>query len=141
MAIPAWVQAHLEAIGQANPDGVSRAARATRCRLCRAHVLTALDGDVAAMPTRVTNQEIDEMGEFLALSLGIPTYTLRRAGGSAQGPVWHIDGRNQSEIRGPRKYAVMAQHRCGVNIPPAVTPILADAPPIPELIDPTVPPF
>ncbi|MCW2767626.1 MAG: hypothetical protein JWO11_3585 [Nocardioides sp.] len=141
MAIPAWLQAHLENIGQANPDGVSRAARATRCRQCRAHILTALDGDVAAMPTRVTNQEIDEMGEFLAISLGIPTYTLRRAGHATKGAVWHIDGRNQSEIKGPRRYAVMAQHQCGVHLPPAVRPVLPDAAPTRAPADPMTPPF
>lgn len=75
--IPAWLQRLLEA---KNPDGITRAVRATYCRGCGAHVMRGLDADVAALPTVVDPTPLDPLGEALALLANRPTYSLRWVG-------------------------------------------------------------
>jgi hypothetical protein len=119
VTLPAWLIAHLDATGRANPDGVTRAARAASCPRCHAATLAGLDGDLAAMPARVNDYEIDETGEFLALAQGIPTYSLTLRGG-----VWHIDGRSLADVRAGRCAPLFAAHRCGMDLPNAREPML-----------------
>lgn len=117
--LPAWLQAHLEAVGVANKDGVARGARLTRCSQCGRAVLSGLDGDVAGFPAVCDPTEIDTHGELVALALNLRTYTLTRATKSNGKSTWNLDPRDQWGIRAGQRTALVAQHRCGIAIPPA----------------------
>lgn len=135
-----WLIAHLQAIGAHNPDGVSRAARPTRCPDCRRHVLRGLDDDRCAGVAVVDPHDIDHLGEFLALRIGLHTYSLRRGTNSTGKAQWNIDPRYPAEIRAGQEYPVLAQHRCGMAIPPAATSRLTPPPTRPAITD-DQPPF
>ena len=117
--LPAWLLAHLEATGRHNTDGIARAARYQRCVDCRRAVLTGLDADRAALPAECDPTEIDTRGELVALALGLRTYTLTRATNSSGKTAWNLDRRDQWQIRAGQRTAIVAQHRCGIAIPPA----------------------
>lgn len=133
--IPGWLQEHLRAIGADNPDGITRAARLSRCPLCTAEVLRGLDGDLAAMPAVTDTAEIDEFGEYLALIAGRTTYNLARHGGR-----WELNGRGFSQLRRERKAAVVPAHRCGAKIPPTNNPWFKEEKEM-QPVDSIVPPF
>lgn len=117
--LPERLTAHLVAIGQHNPDGVSRSARLTRCADCGRPVLAGLDGDIAAWAVKCDPHEIDTRGELVALALNLRTYTLTRATNSSGKATWNLDPRDQWAIRAGQRTALVAQHRCGIAIPAA----------------------
>lgn len=117
--LPAWLVAHLQAVGRHNPDGAARAARHRRCTRCTRPILAGLDGDRAAMTVECDPTEIDTTGELLALALNLRTYTLTRATNSSGKATWNIDPRDRWQIRAGQRTALVAEHRCGIAIPPA----------------------
>lgn len=106
--IPTWLQRHLEEAGRWNVDGIGRHLSAGRCARCRQQVLRGLDDDVAGLPVVCDPGPVDELGEFLALAAGRPTYTLSRRGGR-----WLIDPRDRYRIAARRQDVVLAAHACG----------------------------
>lgn len=117
--LPGWLVAHLIATGHHNADGISRAARLTRCANCGRGVLLGLNGDRAGYPAKCDPHEIDTRGELVALALGLRTYMLTRSVNSAGKGIWNLDPRNPWAIRAGQRTALVAQHRCGIAIPPA----------------------
>lgn len=116
--LPEWLVAHLTATGRYNADGVARSARLTRCPKCARVVLSGLDGDIAGFPVVCDPTEIDTNGELLALVLNLHTYTLTRAMTSSGKSTWNLDPREPCGIRAGQRTALVAQHRCGIAIPP-----------------------
>jgi len=110
--IPAWLQRHLEDRGLWDVDGVTRAARARRCRTCRQYVLAGLDADRCALPVAVDPDPLSRLGEAAALIGGRTTYSLRFLSGRLE-----LDHRGQFEIRGEAgseiRHDVLAGHVCG----------------------------
>jgi hypothetical protein len=123
-SLPEWLRAHLTDIGADNPDGIARGARMSTCPSCGRRVLRGLDDDRCAMVATADPHEIDEVGEYLALRIGLLTYSLRRATNSSGKATWNLDPRTQWAIAGGRNAAVVAEHRCGMSIPPAAQPRL-----------------
>lgn len=121
--LPDWLVAHLSEVGQANPDGIRRAARYSRCGRCGRWVLRGLDGDVAAMPIVADPHEIDRHGEMVAILLGLRTFMLTR-GKSGKGSAWNLDARDEWEIAAGQRTPLVAEHRCGIAVPPATRPWL-----------------
>lgn len=113
--IPRWLQTHLETIGAANPDGIGRTARITRCRSCHQPVIAGLDADRAAGPATVDPTPLSTLGEALALATGRTTYTLRTQ------PRLQLDHRYAIAIRhNPADHLtnnrdVVADHTCGAD--------------------------
>jgi hypothetical protein len=115
MSLPDWLLRKLEA---ENPDGVTRGARLTRCDTCRAHVLRGLDADRCALATTCTPIALDHLGEYLALTKGLRTYTLARRANTSGNARWEIDPRAQWQIANPhRRYPVIPEHCCGIHLP------------------------
>jgi hypothetical protein len=118
--LPDWLAAALQDAGQLDAPGTgTRRARLGRCPACRAQVLRGLDGERAAGLAVVNAEEIDTSGEFLALMLGLRTYTLTRGRSSTGAASWNLDPREPCGIRAGQRTALVAEHRCGVAIPPA----------------------
>lgn len=126
--------------GHHNADGIGRAARIDRCPDCRAHILVGLDADRCALAARVDPHEIDPVGEYLALRIGIPTYNLHQSFSPKGTKRWELAHRTNNHIEAPRRTPVMAAHRCGIRIPKTRAPF-----PSPTLTPPTstspTPPF
>lgn len=114
-----WLAQHLRDCGYANDDGIGRSARTGRCEQCRAEVVRGLDGDRCAMAAVADPHEIDALGEYLALRIGLITYSLRNSYSPKGKQIWVIDPRFQWEIAAGDQRPVLAQHRCGLQIPPA----------------------
>ena len=127
--MPEWLVVHLTAIGRYDTDGVRRGARLSRCSQCRRQVLSGLDGDRCAMAVTCEPYEIDEKGEALALMLGLQTYTLTQTNG-AKGVVWNIDWRASNVLGRSRRYALVAEHRCEMAVPPTQDQILGRRGPV-----------
>lgn len=109
MTMPAWLQRHLEDRGLWDTDGVSRAARARRCRDCRRYVLTGLDADRCALPVAVDPDPLSVLGEATAILAGKTTFALRFLSGRLE-----LDHRGHFELRSPpRRLDVLAGHACG----------------------------
>lgn len=110
MVIAGWLRAHLEDRGLWDADGVSRAARARRCR-CREYVLAGLDSDRCALPVATDLDPLSARGEAVALIAGRTTYSLRFLSDRLE-----LDRRSHFEIRGGRtdRVDVLADHRCGL---------------------------
>lgn len=109
-----WMRSYLLSTGALNADGISRKARASRCSTCNRRTLTGLDADRAAGVAEVDSQEIDRIGEVLAVVRGLPTFTLRRIGGR-----WELDHRMPIEMHNERRWPVYPSHRCDVVYPEA----------------------
>ncbi|MFC3980191.1 hypothetical protein [Streptosporangium jomthongense] len=115
--IPAWLLAR--------SGGQLRTAGITQCPRCFAPVLRGLDAEKCALPVRADIGPIDEMGEAIALLQGRATYDLV---GNAQKK--ELEHRYEWHIRNPRRYPVLAAHKCGSPLPaiPARAPeILTEA--------------
>lgn len=98
--IPTWLQAHIRA---------NRRTAALRiCLRCGAPILTGLDADKAALTVRVDLIPIDILGETVALLNGRTTYDLVAIHDKKE-----LHHRDQWQITAPRKYPVLAEHRCG----------------------------
>jgi len=110
--IPAWLQAHLEALGRWNVDGVARTLTATRCRRCHAPLLTGLDADRCALPVTVDPDPVDTVGELTALLTGRATLNLVHTGGHK----YVLNRRTKFQISAPRKHPVLAEHACGLPL-------------------------
>lgn len=106
--IPAWLQAHLEATGVADTDGVARAIRARTCPRCHAPILTGLDADRCALAVTVDPQPTDVLGEALALVAGRDTYDLAGL---------QLIHRDQWRVAGRRRHPVLADHLCNAPLP------------------------
>lgn len=119
--IPTWLVSMLSAKGLYNEDGISRAAKLGKCPDCRAAVMHGLDGDRAAAAVMTTPYEIDRVGEVIAILLGLHTFTLTQTAGPKR-MVWNIDPRNPWAIAAGQRTPLVAEHRCGALIPPAVQP-------------------
>lgn len=117
--LPDWLVAHLTATGRHDPDGVSRGARLRPCPECRRPVLVGLNDDVAGYPAICDPHEIDTRGELVALALNLRTFTLTRAVKSSGKTTWNLDPRTQWAIAAGQRTALVAQHRCGISVPPA----------------------
>ena len=120
--------ARLALTGQYDADGVHRGARVETCPGCRHHILVGLDGDRCAVVARADCHEIDHLGEFLALRLGLCTYSLAYGYNSEGKKRWILDPRMVCQIEARRRSAVVAAHRCGISIPPAKEPFLSGRP-------------
>lgn len=107
-----WTRSFLLSTGALNADGISRKARASRCGTCNRRTLTGLDAERAAGVAVVDSQEIDRIGELLAVVRGLPTFTLRRIGGR-----WELDHRMPIEMHSDRPWPVYPAHRCDVVYP------------------------
>lgn len=112
--IPAWLQRHLEQTDRWDADGIRRAASNSRCRDCRAPILTGLDADRVALVARCDPQPVSPIGEVIALATGRPTYNLSYTAGRLQ-----IDHRDQWRIasRHRDRGHVLAEHRCHSPLP------------------------
>lgn len=114
--MPPWLQAHLEATGAANPDGVSRRARAGICRSCGEVVLRGLDADRAAVTVAADPEPLNPLGEFLATVTARRTYDLSWRGR------YELDPRDADQIaERPAalygKSAVLVEHSCADRMP------------------------
>lgn len=112
--IPTWLQHHLEDRGLWDSDGVTRAARARRCRTCREYVLAGLDSDRCALPVAVDPDPLTPLGESAALLAGKSTYSLKFWSGRLE-----LDHRGHYQIRGDvqrmrLRHDVVARHVCGM---------------------------
>lgn len=116
--LPGWLVAHLTATGRHNADGIARGARLTRCPECGRGVLAGLDGDIAGFPVMCDPHEIDTYGELVALALNLRTFMLTRAMKSNGKSTWNLDPRDPWSIRAGQRTALVAQHRCGIAVPP-----------------------
>ena len=111
--------AHLAAIGALNPDGVGRAAKVSTCGGCGARVLSGLDDERAGMAVSADLHEIDAVGEYVATQIGLLTFTLRIGYANSGRRVLNLNARYGWDRRAPMNHPVVAQHRCGMEIPPA----------------------
>lgn len=109
-------------------DGVHRGARADRCRDCRRPVLRGLDADRAALAAVVDPHEIDALGELIAKRIGLMTFNLSPGYSSKGTRRWELSARMVCMIEAPRRAAVVAEHRCGLAIPPAAVTFLSPTP-------------
>lgn len=130
-----WLVGHLAELGLANADGIGRAARNGRCPQCRAAVVRGLDDERCGGVATADPHEIDAIGEYLALQLGLITYSLRNSYSKKGARQWNLDPRYNWDIKAGTDAAILAQHRCGIQIPPAVSPKLAE-PPRPTALPP-----
>lgn len=114
--IPRWLQAHLEATGRWDTDGIRRAVAAHLCRTCATRILTGLDDDRAGFPVTVDPTPLDQTGEALAQLSGRTTYALTR-----RGDRYELDHRDASAIRhrpaGSGTFDVVPAHRCHAALP------------------------
>lgn len=114
--IPAWLLAK---------GNLGRAASIGLCPRCNIPTLRGLDDERAGLPARADIDPVDEIGEALALIQGRATYDL--VGDSRKK---ELEYRYEWHIRKPRKYPVLAAHKCDSPLPtvPAQVPdILVEA--------------
>lgn len=120
--IPAWLLA--------SQGGILRAASIAVCQKCGAPILAGLDADKCALYVRADITPIDEIGEALALMQGRRTFDLV---GNWQRK--ELEYRHSWNIKAPRRYPVLAEHRCHAPLPPAIAKVpsmnseLPDEPP------------
>jgi len=101
--IPTWLEATV--------GDIWRSARLRTCPRCGAPVLAGLDAPVAALPVRADPTPLTVLGEAFALLDGRPTFDLSDAAGRKE-----LTYRAPEQIGGPRKYPVLAAHRCGQSL-------------------------
>jgi hypothetical protein len=122
---PSWIQR--------GRGGATRAAGIRLCPKCRAPIITGLDADICAFTVRVDPTPLTPLGEAVAVLQGRTTYNL--AGGPGRK---ELDPREAHHIEKPRRYPVLAEHRCN-------RPLDAFAAPAPKkertVADDDTPPF
>jgi hypothetical protein len=112
--IAPWLQAHLEATGAWDNDGISRHAKSRRCSSCGMWVLAGLDDPRCAGPAVVDTEPLNALGEAVALLTGRTTYTLARRGNHIE-----LDHRNPWAIAANNPEGdVVAEHTCRTTTPP-----------------------
>lgn len=116
-----WLIAHLVQTGAHNPDGIGRLLRLRRCGSCGADVLQGLDDDRCALVATTDPHDIDTNGEAVALILGLQTYSIMRAANSNR-IGWSLNPRYPANVAAGVRGPVVAQHRCGIAVPPATRP-------------------
>lgn len=121
--LPDWLRQQLIDSGHIDPRGYTRTARYGTCDRCGRGVLRGLDDDRCAWHVTADPHEIDPAGEMLAFALGLRTFTLRKYN-SGKGSGWSLDPRYPAAIEKGMTTPVVAQHRCGISIPPAATALL-----------------
>lgn len=123
--IPAWLQ-------RTHRGDLSRAATLRLCPRCKSPILIGLDADRAAITAHCDPTPLTELGEAVALMQGRKTYDL--IPGIKRREIWP---RETAHIQQPRRFPVLATHKCG-------TPLHAFATPTPKRKDVTAndrPPF
>lgn len=113
----AAIQRRRLAAGLVDAEGTSRKVRARTCARCSAPVLGALDGAWLAVTVSLDPTPVDVMGELLAVIAGRGTWRLSWCGGH-----YEVDPRTAIEIERtpPTEVEVLAGHRCGEPLPPAM---------------------
>jgi hypothetical protein len=114
--------------GHYDADGVHRGARPDTCRDCRRPVLVGLDAERCAYAATTDPYEIDEIGELLAVRIGLRTYNLNLGFSKKGKRQWTLDARTLTDLQTPRRTAVVAAHRCGLAIPAAKATFLSPTP-------------
>ena len=112
MTMPAWLQRHLENTGRLNADGIRRNAHARTCTRCGCTILTGLDANTCALAADADPTPISPLGEAVALLAGSRTYDLVCTGQRTE-----LNHRDRHNIAGPRRWPVLASHRCGTQWP------------------------
>lgn len=141
MSLPTWLKTKLQRDGLMDEDGLTRRARARRCKQCRAYLLAGLDGDICALPAYVDPTPLSALGEAAALILGRRTYALWYFGGRLE-----LSPRDQFQIKGSpagqpkNRFDVHVEHICGSGPLPSAPSVherfLAPA----AVLDPNAPP-
>lgn len=116
MAMEPWMFDRLVATGILRADGVTRRLSYGKCSECRSWVFRALDGDICAVAVTLECGEVDQLGEFFAITQGRRTYMvcmLNRPGKFA----WCIEERRAYHVAHPvQARPVVIEHRCGSTI-------------------------
>lgn len=92
-------------------DGVSKRVSYGRCVECKATVMRALDGDVAAVAVTLDVGEVDNLGEVVALLQGRRTYNLIPFASQAAYSRCIVE-RKAYHIQRPRSSPVIIEHSC-----------------------------
>ena len=114
--IEQWLKDHLIAGGHMTPSGQLRRAVVRPCARCGEWIFHGLDADVCAREARADTFGLNELGELVALSAGLDTYSLRHTRGR-----YELDWRDEDDIRAhpagrTAGVDVLPAHRCGVSI-------------------------
>lgn len=124
--IPGWLQ-------RKRADEGQRAATLRLCPRCKNPVIVGHDADRAARNVTCDPTPITELGEAFALMQGRFTYCF--ADNQGRKILWH---RHEWNIRAPRRWPVLTEHRCN-------SPMAPFAAPLPETrkatVDDDAPPF
>lgn len=124
MTLPVWVLAALVDQTGDHTGGHGPSARLVECPRCAVAVLTGLDQPTAALEATAGVYEVDELGELIAVLNGLSTYHL-----IYENKKWVIARRGIDALNcGVRRHPVIAQHNCGVEIPPAKIAVLKERP-------------
>lgn len=108
--LPDWLLAQLTAAGRIDTDGTRRTV-AHRRHTCGQPILAGLDHDPCGLPVTADPWPVDAMGEALALLAGRRTYDL------AGRMRLELNHRCASALARPRRWPVVADHRCGQPLP------------------------
>lgn len=121
-------QLAIEATGAVTPERVSRALSRHICRHCGLPILRGLDADLLAFDVAVDPEPVDTLGEAIAVATGRRTYDAVRSAARRE-----LEIRRAAHIARPRRYDVLAEHRCGQRLPATAgttsTPEMTDDPP------------
>lgn len=121
--IPPWLQ-------RTRNGDPTRAATIRLCRTCRAPILAGLDADRAAITVYCDPTPLTPLGEAFAVITGRTTYDLFP--GQDRRELWP---REAAHITKPRRFPVLAAHKCGAPLHAFATPTpprgtgVSDAPP------------
>lgn len=109
MTAPSWLR-H-------SHGGATRTVRIRLCSRCHNPILTGLDADICALPARVDPVPVSELGEALARIDNRCTYDYVK---TRAVPV--LEYRESWTIAAPRRFPVLAEHKCGHPLPADTTP-------------------
>lgn len=102
--IPAWLQR--------SRGDATRVARIRLCPRCHAPIIVGLDADMCALTAHADPTPINETGEALAQLTERRTYDYTKTLGAPR-----LEYRAEWNITAPRRYPVLAEHRCGQTLP------------------------
>ncbi|MEV4158993.1 hypothetical protein [Nonomuraea dietziae] len=108
MNMPAWMR---QRVGD-----FDRAVQLRTCPRCDAKILHGLDSDRAGVPVRCDLTPLDEVGEAIAVITNRATYDLIPGRGRRE-----LEPRSAWHISRPRRYPVIAIHKCGQPLPETKT--------------------
>lgn len=134
MTLPGWVLDALVAQTGDATGGHASSTRLAECPRCSTPVLLGLDQPVAALEATASVHEIDKIGEAIAVLNGLRTFHL-----IYENKRWVVARRGIDALNcGVRRFPVLAEHNCGVEIPPAKIAVLNERP---NSVYPEVPPW